>query len=223
MLTRQIPSLSDIYTLLNRYSLAAIDWGEATAEGFALHLLANPEEVNDALTLSAAIHRYIGLCLERATRGAVAADAGRTDLEAAELDSQARAWLLEVVRQAKFGTYGGVVWPAIARAATLAPVERLQSTPELGASGAFVDMALTHLKKALCEGFVLETMSYSPGLTPVLDRMVRLDIERLDDALASIAPTQRNPTCSLELSALLALACDQDFREALRSPVAPHL
>lgn len=217
MLTYPMTTLGHAHALIKRYRLDLIDWEHGSANGFALFLFGNSYTVQDVEALAYFTNQYREACRSRAEEGQsfdqeLEAEHGST-VEFVDASAQRRARLCAFVRDAKAMPRGALVWAAIAELATTAPSDRVMRSAEYHALLPAITSRLMELRDFAREfDDARDTTPVVPGADPLVDAMLRMDIERIDEILVEAPPWgAHEPEWSLEIGVLLALAHDEAF------------
>jgi hypothetical protein len=108
----------------------------------------------------------------------------------------------------KFGTLGGAIWATISQLATTPAIEHVAIYRESRAPAERVSAVLAKIQEYSLS-IQLLAHGYVPGMSGALDRMLRMDIERVDEMLGAIPPWDGKEDWSFyELEALFRLSAE---------------
>lgn len=212
MFPKSIDTVRDAHDLIRHYQLHLGDFAGGTAEGFAAFLFVPGVKIWSTWNLVGCLNEYKDEVRAHASRGEDfdrrLRDEMQDTLEALHEHDALRARLAQVIRTAKFGCDGGVIWSLVAELATTGPTGRQVMYQSTRASVSAVVAALDDVRTCapLLQG---SPNAYEPGRDETLDLLIRMDIERLDSLLECAKPwSGREPETSYELEALFKLATE---------------
>jgi hypothetical protein len=220
MLSFKIDTLEDAYAVVRHYGLEHADWGAGSARGFADSLFVAGSSSLDVQGVAEAMATYIA---EVEASGDISHDAWFARERQDFVDTlrgamDARARLVDCIRETKLAPSGGAVWRLLAELATTPLPAARAREPGLEQLLPGLARNLVQLRTFAARYEDSLRLKYIPGESALVDELLCKDIEKFDVTLSEASPWPgREPDWFWELAALLRLATDDGLIAELTS------